>query len=291
MIESVAVLGVGVMGAPMARRLAAAGYALSVCDRSPEALASFDGDATTVTTDPRECASVDLVIVLVATIEQAVEVTVGSGGVLGGKFGDRPPRIMIMSTVGPQNIERLRREIGDRGSSLVDAPISGGVTGAESGTLSIFVGGDDADVDLVEPVLKHLGTNIFRCGDVGDAQTVKLVNNALGVLNAYVGAEAFRLAVERGLDPGHVARVLEVSSGRNLLTATSVDVTTIYAGWTASRSDFDGLTSLMHKDLGLVADLTAEARESFPLLGQLPRIIGALGDETFRTWQTVAGRT
>ncbi|WP_170947636.1 MULTISPECIES: NAD(P)-dependent oxidoreductase [Nocardiaceae] len=287
-MESVAVLGVGAMGAPMARRLASAGYAVTVCDRNVDALDSFAGVATTVSTDPRSCASADAVLVLVATAAQVAEVLVGDHGVFAGDVGERPPVVVVMSTVGPEHIRELRQGVARYGAGVVDAPVSGGVNGAENGTLSVFLGGDPATVDSIEPVLKHLGDRLFRCGGVGDAQTVKMVNNAIAVVNAHVGAEAFRFAVERGLLPAAVAPVLEASSGRNLLTVDSRDVATMFAEWTASRPDFDALTSIMAKDLRLVAELTEPNRLHYPVLGRLPDLVGAIGDDTFDTWRKVA---
>ena len=122
--------------------------------------------------------------------------------------------LVDLSTVLPETARDLARRASGHGVAFVDAPVSGGPMEARAGTLVLFVGGDDADIDRVAPVLDLLGT-VERVGAVGDGKAIKLVNNVMATGNALVAAEAFSLGERLGLEPRRMFDVLSRSGGRS----------------------------------------------------------------------------
>jgi 3-hydroxyisobutyrate dehydrogenase len=287
MTQSVAVIGVGAMGAPMAARLLDAGFRVFLCDRDEAALARFRSTSATVVASPAECAHCDVVLVLVVTAAQLRDVVLGDGGVVTGLVG-RMPTIAVMSTVPPASLLELQRALAPHGVGLLDAPISGGAFRAAEGSLTIILGGGSDDVAVARPVLETLGTNILHCGPVGSAQVVKIVNNVIGSVNTLITAEAYRIAVENGLTLEVTTRVLDVSTGRNFLSSSSGDAPAAYGTWTEDRDAFDSLLAIMRKDLGLAVSLAEEAGGGFPVLTRLTALLDDLGEDTFTTWQAIA---
>lgn len=275
------------MGAPMARRLQEAGYELTVCDRSSDAVAAFAGPGVRIARTPSECAGSDLVLVLVATPAQVQAVVVGEDGIVAGVRHGRLPVVAVMSTTGPDAMQDLARATAHRGVRLLDAPVSGGPLRAERGRLSIMVGGDAGDVDAARPAFDVLAAHVFHCGPVGAAQTVKIVNNIIGVTNAFVGAEAYRIALDRGVRLADATPVLEASSGRSYLSADADDAVAFYARSAATRQEFAQLSSIMLKDLGVALEMVSASAGSYPVLAGVVATLGSLGDETFDNWRAV----
>lgn len=292
MIHSVAVIGIGAMGAPMARRIQGAGFALTVCDRNEAALAPFSRAGASVTAVPADCAAADLVLVVVATPEQVNSVVLGPQGVAAGLSRlDRPhaPLLAVMSTVPAESIKALAQAVPTPRLRLIDAPVSGGVPRAEQGTLTILTGGETQDIEAAAPVFSCLGTHQFHCGAVGGAQTLKIINNILAMANAAVAGEAYRLALEQGLDLAHVAQVFDVSTGRNFLSADPAGPRAAYAAMVPDPAGFAALSAIMRKDLGLAVDLAAQAPGKYPVIRGLKALIDRLGDETYEHWRRIAG--
>jgi 3-hydroxyisobutyrate dehydrogenase-like beta-hydroxyacid dehydrogenase len=289
MIKSVAVIGVGAMGAPMAQRIQAAGFDLTVCDSREEALVPFIKSGTNIARSPADCAACDVVAIVVATPEQLRSVVLGSQGVRAGIAAQRSSILAVMSTVPARDLQELQRAVRPLGLDVIDAPVSGGVRRAEEGTLAIMTGGDPNIVELVRPVLASMGTHIFHCGGVGAAQTMKIVNNILGIANAVIAGEAYRLALENGLDPALVSQVLEVSTGRNFASAEPAGPASVYASMTRSRAGFDSLVSIVRKDIGLAAELASIAAGEYPAVASILALVEVLGDETYANWRRVGG--
>jgi 3-hydroxyisobutyrate dehydrogenase len=170
---------------------------------------------------------------------------------------------------------------------LIDAPISGGALRAEVGSLAIIMGGEDDDIDFARPVMESLGTQLFHCGPVGAAQTVKIINNILGIASTHFAAEAYRLALDHGLSVTDTAAVLEASTGRNYLSENAGEAAASFAKWAGTRREFDSLRSIMLKDLGIALELTSASQGSYPATERLMSLVGSLGDETFENWCTV----
>lgn len=284
MIRSVAVIGAGAMGAPMARRILDAGFELTVCDRNPTVLASFAQSGAKVTTTPSECGGADMIIIVVASAGQMLEVVLGDRGIRSGLVPGRRTLLAIMSTVSNKAMQEVREALGPMDVPVVDAPVSGGVIRAEQGSLTIMMGGDAADIDAATPVFETMGNRLFTCGGPGAGMTMKIVNNILGVANAVIAAEAFRLAQENELHLIDTARVLDESTGRNFMSANPDGVRTAYASMVPDREAFGSLLSIMRKDIGLAVDLASGSQGAYPAIAGLMSIVESIGDETFATW-------
>jgi 3-hydroxyisobutyrate dehydrogenase len=287
MVKSVAVVGVGTMGAPMARRLLSAGFELTVCDRSEAATRPFAECGARVVRAARDCIISDVVLVVVHTGEQVRDVVLGEDGLVAGLSGDRAPLVVVMSTIAANAVTELAESARPFGVRLVDAPVSGGALRAEEGTLTLIMGGDARDIEAAEPVWERLGTHRFHCGPVGAAQTLKLINNIVCDANVIVTGEAYRLALEHGLSLRDTTSVLDVSTGRNYLSERPGEAATAYAAWTATREDFDALTATLRKDVGLALELASGSPGSYPVLERLVATLEAIGDETFANWRAV----
>jgi 3-hydroxyisobutyrate dehydrogenase len=288
MIRSVAVIGIGAMGAPMARRVQAAGFELAVCDRNEAAAAEFARRGARVAPEPADCTNADVILILVATPDQVWEVIMGERGILAGVTAQRTPILVVMSTVSAEVIEDISLQLRPSKLRIIDAPISGGVRGAEQGTLTILTGGNEQDIEAVQPVFQNLGTQQIHCGELGAAQTMKIVNNILGVSVTVIAGEAYRLAIERGLDPARVSRVLEACSGRSARSKDPAGPQAGYAELASDRASFAAVSAIMRKDLSLASDMASHAKGKYPAVNGLKTLIDSLGDETFDHWRRIA---
>jgi len=287
-IRSVAVIGLGAMGAPMARRVQEAGFDLTVCDRTEARLAPFAHAGARIASAPAECAAADLVIVLVATPGQVREAVLGERGVRAGLAGGLTPILAVMSTVPVAVIEQLEQALTPLGVRVIDAPVSGGVSRAEQGTLTIMTGGDSEDVEAAGVVFACLANHRFHCGGLGAGEALKIINNMLGLANVVLAAEAYKLALDQGLDLTDVARVLDVSSGRNAFSADPAGPQSKYASMTRDGEAFASLVAIMRKDLALAVDMASRTAGQYPALHAIEAVVASLGNETFTDWRRIA---
>ena len=206
-------VGLGSMGLPMAARLVRAGHPVLGCDLLPEAAAEFRalGGATLAT--PREVADRCAVVLVSLPTPAAVEaVATGTDGLL---LGSRIALYVDLSTTGPQVAKRVAQALAARGIVAFDAPVSGGVAGAEQGSLSIMVAGPKASLADVEPLLRCMGKIFFIGEQPGMGHLLKLINNLLSTTALAATYEALTLGVKGGLDPQMMVDVLRVSTGTN----------------------------------------------------------------------------
>ncbi|MEJ6395870.1 NAD(P)-dependent oxidoreductase [Gymnodinialimonas sp. 2305UL16-5] len=192
----VAVLGTGLMGAPMARRLHMAGHDLSVWNRSPDRALPLADIARIATTPAEAVQDADIVIAMLLD-GPATRAVLLDHGVLDAA----PPGALIidMGSVDPETDRALGREAISRGLVFIDAPVSGGVVGAEAGSLSIFVGGNAKDFDRAMPIFDALGRPT-HLGSIGAGQTAKLANQVIVAITIGAVAEGLRLAQAGGCD-------------------------------------------------------------------------------------------
>jgi 3-hydroxyisobutyrate dehydrogenase len=254
-------VGLGNMGAPMVRRLIAAGHAPVVQDISPSALQVFaDGGAHAVKTPVEVSDQVGIVFCSLPTPDVVQDVCTGPTGLVNGKA----VRIIVdLSTTGPRVTARLASFFEEKGVAFVDAPVSGGVTGAEQGTLSVMAAGDRQAFDAVEPLLRAFGRNVFYVGArPGMGQTMKLVNNMLAATNAVAAFETLVMGAKAGLDPQVMLDVINVSSGRNSATLDKVPQCVLPRTFPMRFA-----TSLLYKDVRLCVE-EAEAAGALLWLGQ-----------------------
>ena len=202
-------VGLGTMGAAMAGHLARAGYPLSVWNRTPGRAAELVAlGAAEAATPAALAASSNVVVTCVSDTPDVEAVLFGPDGVAEGAA---PGSLVVdCSTIAPSGSRAFAARLAERGVGFVDAPVSGGSEGARNATLTIFVGGDVADVARARPILGALGRTITHVGPVGAGQAVKAVNQVI-LAGAYIGvAEGIVLAMKAGLD---VEQVVDALSG------------------------------------------------------------------------------
>ena len=207
-------VGLGRMGLPMARNLRSAGHELVIHSRDAEAVEQLTRDGARSACSPRDVASiVDVFCSCRVSPEQSVEVFVGADGVVGA---ERPGLLcMDFATIDPATSRRIGAELAEHDIGFLDAPVSGGPGGAAAASLSIMVGGSEADFARGRPVLEALGKKIFHIGDVGSGVSAKLCNNVItGTLHVLI-AEAMVLGTKLGIEPSLLYEVLRSSSARS----------------------------------------------------------------------------
>jgi len=213
-------VGLGNMGTPMSGRLLAAGHPLAVFDLNPSAVAAAtDSGATAATSLAALADQTDVVFLSLPSPEAVRAVTIGPGGLADG---NRAKVIVDLSTTGPRVEEEVAKALAERGKTLVDCPVSGGVAGARAGTLAVMAAGDPGIVAELQPVLAALG-QVFVVGDrPGQGQTMKLINNLMSTAALTIASETLVLGVKAGLDPDLMIDVLNAGSGANSATANKI---------------------------------------------------------------------
>jgi len=196
----IGVIGIGIMGEPMARNLLRAGFPVAVHSRTKSKTDRLCSEGAIWRESPAAIAAhADFVISIVSDSPDVEAVYLGPDGVCGGLRQD--VLCIDMSTVAPETARKVADEVERRGGRFLDAPVSGGKTGAESGKLSIMVGGSTADVRRAQPIFDVLGKATVHCGPVGAGQLTKLCNQILCGLNLLAVSEAVVFARKVGLDP------------------------------------------------------------------------------------------
>ncbi len=207
-------IGIGQMGRHMARRLREAGFDLTVYDVQKAAAALLLEKGATWADSPRDVAAAcDVVFSSLPTPPIIEEVVYGEKGLLKGwKAGDI---YVDMSTNSPSLIRKIAADAAGKGAVVLDAPVSGGVKGADAGTLTIMVGGPEESLEKVRKPLEAMGKKIVRVGDAGCGNVAKLVNNMISLGCNSISAEGFVLGVKGGIDPEVLWDIITASTGDN----------------------------------------------------------------------------
>lgn len=245
MTNKIGFIGVGMMGEPMARRLIAQDTKLVIHDIRPDVVAELAELGADAAASPAEVASqVETVLVSLPTPEVVQEVALGARGVC---EGSRVRTFVDLSTTGPGKAAEIAAGLKARGITAIDAPVSGGVSGARNGTLAVMLAGPKALCDRLTPTLRIIGKNVFYIGpDPGQGQMMKLLNNLLSATAMAASAEAMVLGVKYGLDPQVMVDVINVSSGRNTATMDKIPQSVL-----PRTFDFGFRTELLTKDVRL----------------------------------------
>ena len=237
-------IGVGRMGFHMARRLIEAGHRLIVYDTQREAVDRLTSRGATAASSPRDVAEqVETVMASLPTPDVVLAVASGEDGVLHGK---RVRRFVDLSTTGSRMAIRIHDILKARDIVQIDSPVSGGVSGAEKGTLAVMVSGPRAEFDLLLPVLSVIGKPFFIGERPGAGQTMKLANNLLSATAMAATSEAMVMGVKAGLDPSVMIDVINAGSGRNTASESKFPRAVL-----PGTFDFGFATGLMYKDLRL----------------------------------------
>jgi len=270
-------VGLGNMGAHMARNLAAAGYPLQVFDLVASAMASVKG-ATACGSAAEAAADVEVFISMLPAGKHVAGLYLGDDGVLAACA---PGTLIIdCSTIDPDTARQVAAAAAERDLDMLDAPVSGGTAGAEAGTLSFIVGGPAPAMERGRPLFEVMGANLFHAGDSGAGQIAKICNNMLLAIHMSGTAEALARGVANGLDPAVLSEVMKQSSGGNWSLNVYNPFPGVMAGVPASRGYEGGfLVDLMAKDLGL-ALATAESSGSAVPMGSLARNLYRLHRDT-----------
>jgi 3-hydroxyisobutyrate dehydrogenase len=244
----------------MARNLVAKGFTVVAYDAEPSALgAAGDLGAVPVRSAAAAAEQSEIVITMLPSTTHVESAYLGVRGVLEGISRGR--LCVDMSTVDPGTSRRVAGRLGEHGVRFIDAPVSGGVGGAEDGTLAIMVGGDPGDLEEARPVLAAMGKHIVHMGAIGAGEVAKLCNNLIAGVATVAVSEAFRIAEGFGVDPRLLTQVIANSSGRTWIMEHSHPVPGIVAGAASSRDYAPGFTvDLMCKDLGLAVNAARELR-------------------------------
>jgi 2-hydroxy-3-oxopropionate reductase len=206
-MERIGFIGLGIMGKPMASNLLAAGYQLTVYNRSRDPMDELAELGATPAGSPRDtAASSDVVITMLPDSPDVEAVVLGVGGVA---EGIREGALYIdMSTIGPAVSRKLATLLSERGVEAVDAPVSGGEPAAQAGNLSIMAGGSEEAVERARPIFEVLGKAMTHIGEAGAGQVAKAANQVVVALTIQAVAEALVLARKAGVDPTRVREAL-----------------------------------------------------------------------------------
>ena len=278
-MPSVAFLGLGAIGRPMAARLAhATGVTLTVWNRSPEKAATFAAEHSVRRAETAGAAARDADVVITcfpvsADVESILD---GPNGLLATMARGS---VLVDCTSGdPATSARIAARLAERGVGFLDAPVSGGVKGAVEGALTIMVGGDAGQLERVRPVLEHCGKKIVHCGPVGAGDALKAVNNALLAIHIWSAGEGLVTLAKAGVKADVALDVINASSGRS---NTSMNLFPERVLNRAFPRTFR--LALLDKDIGIAAQLTRELGVPAPVLQLAADLFkvahGALGEE------------
>lgn len=212
MTVSVGFIGVGNMGNPMAGNVLKGGFPMTVFDKHPPAMENLIHDGAVRGGSAREVVEKSEIVLTCLPASPDVEAAyLDAGGLVECV---RPGTILIdLSSVLPSTPRKVEPRVKARGASFLEAPVSGGVSGARAATLAIMAGGDADVLERARPVLRCIGPNIFHVGPVGAGNTVKAINNMMACVNSLAMMEGVALGVKAGLDPMTIYEVVKASSG------------------------------------------------------------------------------
>jgi 3-hydroxyisobutyrate dehydrogenase len=262
------------MGNPMARSLVKNGHKLKVYDVVGELAKKLEKEGAELATSAADCAKgVEVVITMLPSSPHVRSVYLGEYGVLKGAARGTP--LIDSSTIDPLTSREVAMDAKAKGCPMVDAPVSGGVGGAEAGTLTFMVGGEARDFEIAKPVLLAMGKNIVHCGGIGNGQVAKICNNMMLAIEMIATSEGMTLAAKLGMDPKVFAAIVNTSSGRCWSSDTYNPYPGVLENVPASRGYAGGFAAdLMLKDLTLVSEAAKIAMH--------PILLGALAQQIYQ---------
>ena len=262
-------VGLGTMGGAMAANVARAGFAITAWNRSSGRGAGLVELGVRLASGPAEVAAAsDLVVTIVSDTPDVEAVLFGDAGVAAGAA--QGSLVVDMSTISPSATRAFAARLAGVGVAMLDAPVSGGSEGAKQGTLSIFVGGEAADVERARPVLAAMGSTITHVGPIGAGQAVKAVNQVI-LAGTYLGvAEGIVLAIRAGLNVEQVVTALSGGAAQSWVLANRS------ARMLANDYPLGFRVALHRKDLGIALDLARETGSALPIAALCEQIEAGL---------------
>jgi 3-hydroxyisobutyrate dehydrogenase len=275
----IALIGLGNMGLPMAANLLKAGHTVvghDVVRTAMDAHAAKGGRAAASIAEAVRGAEV--VITMLPAGQHVGEVYLGGNGVL-ASVGAAKPLLIDSSTIDVATARRVAAEAAKAGMEMLDAPVSGGVGGATTGTLTFMCGGTEAAFARAKPVLQCMGKNIFHAGDSGAGQTVKMCNNMMLAVAMFGVAEAFVLADKLGLDRQKLYDIVSTATGRSWALTDYCPAPGPVPSAPSNRDYAGGfMASLMLKDLTLARDAAESVDAPTPLGAHAQRLYQAVNE-------------
>jgi 3-hydroxyisobutyrate dehydrogenase len=268
-------IGLGHMGGPMAANLLKAGHAVTAFDLSAPALDAAKTAGATLAESPRAAAEgAEVVITMLPAAAHVKAVYLNDDGVLAGVAEGVP--LIDSSTIDPATARLIGEAAGKQGNPFADAPVSGGVVGAQAATLTFMVGADEALFERLRPVFDGMGKHMVRCGETGTGQIAKLCNNLLLGISMIGVAEAMKLGENLGIEPKVLASIVNTSTGRCWSSDTCNPYPGIIETAPASRGYSGGFgADLMLKDLGLAVDAARSVKQ--------PVFMGGLAQQLYQS--------
>ncbi|MEP6778618.1 MAG: NAD(P)-dependent oxidoreductase [Gemmatimonadaceae bacterium] len=260
-MKHVAFLGLGAIGAPMARHLASPDLSLTIWNRTRARVDSFleSNTARSAATPAQAAAEADIVITCLPTSRDVAELLDGPDGILATM---KPGAVLVDCTSGdPPTSKKIAAKLAERGIGFLDAPVSGGVAGAVAGKLTVMVGGDEALLDRVRPVLEKFGARIVHCGPIGSGDALKAVNNALLAMHIWGTAEGLVALEKAGVKSEVALDVINASSGRSNASMNLFPERVLNRSFPRTFR-----LALLDKDVGIAADFVASQNVPSPLL-------------------------
>ena len=260
-MPTVAFLGLGAIGAPMARHLAAHDLGLRVWNRTATRAAAFAAShgAIRAATPADAARGADIVITCLPVSADVESLLDGPDGLLAGLASGS---VLVDCTSGdPATSRRIAARLAAQGIAFLDAPVSGGVVGAENAALTVMVGGEAAALERVRPVLAVFGKSIVHCGAIGAGDAVKAVNNALLALHIWSAAEGLATLKRAGVDPAVALEVINTSSGRSNSSMNLFPERVLTRAFPRTFR-----LALLDKDVGIAAGVAREHKLPTPML-------------------------
>lgn len=267
-MSDIGFIGLGNMGAALARRMLR-DHTLYVWDLNPAAVEALVADGAIAANGPAGvgASGADIVVTCLPTSAQVEQVLFGDGGLAAGLAAGA--LIADMTTGDPLATKAMAARLAERGINLIDAPVSGGVVGAEQGTIAIMIGAPKSLFDRVRPAFESISPNIFHAGDIGAGHAMKLINNMISSCVRLATFEGLSLAVKAGIEPMRFAEILSKGSGRGYVADTTLPKYVI-----PGRQPQGFGLGLMHKDLTLATKLGQDMK--------VPLMSGNYAREVFR---------
>lgn len=276
---NIAFFGLGHMGGPMAANLVKAGHQVTAFDLVTALLdAAVEQGAQRGATPAETVANAEVVISMLPSGRAVEGLYLGDNGIL-----DAIPDSALIIDCSTIDVDTARRVAGvaaQRGRSMIDAPVSGGVAGAAAGTLTFICGGAADAVERARPVLAQMGKNIFHAGDHGAGQMAKICNNMLLAIHMIGTCEALQLGVDNGLDPKVLSDIMLASSGRNWSLELYNPWPGVMENVPASREYAGGFAvNLMNKDLTLAMATALQSASRTPMGALAKSLYGVHGSQ------------
>lgn len=274
MTKTIGFIGLGNMGGPMAANLVKAGHQVRVFDLQQSAMAHLAELGAVKADSARQAAQqADVVISMLPAGKHVDSLYLGEQGLIDCLSSQT--LVIDCSTIDAETAQRVGQQLAQKGIAFIDAPVSGGTAGAEAGTLTFIVGGEQNAFEQAQPILQCMGKNTFHAGGHGAGQIAKICNNMLLSVLMAGTAEALQMGIDNGLDPKVLSDIMLQSSGRNWTLELYNPCPDVMPNVPSSKGYQGGfMVDLMKKDLGLAMDTANKSQSTTPM--------GALAQSLFK---------